>query len=116
MLPKDFLVWLVFCEIGPCSGLMESFCKLGCAKDVGHAFDVVGIVTRPISMRAPERPRISRRGCPKINFMVANGCSTVHLRILITAGVILSCIRFKASSYRWRARLRFEACVQRDFR
>jgi hypothetical protein len=35
--PKDFVVWLEFCEISPRSGLKE-----GCAKDTGHALDVVG--------------------------------------------------------------------------
>jgi hypothetical protein len=40
--PKNFGIWLWFCEISPRSGLKESFCKSGCAKDTGHALDVVG--------------------------------------------------------------------------
>ena len=47
--------------------------------------------------------------------IVANGCSTVDRRSLIISGVNRSCILFNASSYKWRARPRLEACVQRDF-
>ena len=47
--------------------------------------------------------------------IVAKGCSTVHRRSLIASGVRRSCIRFSASSYKWRAKPRLGACVQRDF-
>jgi hypothetical protein len=40
----------------------------------------------------------------------------VDRRNLIASGVTLSCIRFKASSYRWRAKPRLGACVQRDLK
>jgi hypothetical protein len=64
------------------------------------------IVAKPISTFASERPRIKRRGCPKILYLiVAKGCSTVDRRSLIASGPTLSCMRFKASSYRCRADL-----------
>src|ERR1700728_3402914 len=79
-------------------------------------FRLYAIVARPISTRAPDSPRIKRRGCPKIRYLiVAKGCSTVDRRSLIASGVTLSCIRFNASSYRCRAKPRLGACVQRDF-
>src|SRR5580704_1374175 len=74
------------------------------------------IVARPISTLAPDNPRMRRRGCPKMRYLiVAKGCSTVHRRSLIASGVTRACIRFKASSYKWRAKPRLGACVQRDF-
>jgi hypothetical protein len=39
----------------------------------------------------------------------------VHRRSLIACGVIRASIRFKASSYKWRAKPRLGAWVQRDF-
>ncbi len=45
--------------------------------------------------------------------IVAKGCSTVDRRNRIASGVTLSCIRFNASSYRWRAKPRLGAWVQR---
>jgi hypothetical protein len=47
--------------------------------------------------------------------IVAKGCATVHRCSLIASGVIRSCIRFNASSYKWRAKPRLGASVQRDF-
>jgi hypothetical protein len=79
-------------------------------------FRLYAIVARPISTLAPDNPRISKRGCPKMRYLiVAKGCSTVHRRSLIACGVIRASIRFNASSYRWRAKPRLGAWVQRDF-
>jgi hypothetical protein len=79
-------------------------------------FKLYAIVARPISTLAPDNPRISKRGCPKIRYLiVAKGCSTVHRRSLIACGVIRASIRFKASSYKWRAKPRLGASVHRGF-
>src|ERR1700722_2824152 len=44
------------------------------------------IVARPISTFARDNPRISRRGCSKIRYLiVAKGCSTVDRRSLIAS-------------------------------
>jgi len=74
-------------------------------------FRLYAIVTSPISTRAPDNPRIRKRGCPKIRYLiVAKGCSTVARRSLIAFGVTLFCIRFNASSYRCRAKSRNLRC------
>lgn len=42
-------------------------------------FRLYAIVARPTSTPAPDNPRISKRGCPKMRYLiVAKGCSTVH--------------------------------------
>ena len=85
------------------SGVMKRFHQFGCAEHVCHTFYVVCHRCEADFDRAPDNPRIRRRGCPKMRYlMVAKGCSTVHRLSLITAGVTRSCIRFNTSSYKCR--------------
>src|SRR5271156_1141941 len=103
------------CEIVPAQAWRASV-SLAAPSTFVMRLMLYAMLARPISMRAPDSPRISKRGCPKMRYlMVAKGCSTVHRRSLIIAGVTRSCIRFNACSYRWRPRPRLGARVQRDF-
>ena len=70
----------------------------------------------PISVRAPESPRSSSRGWPKMQYLsVPKGCSTVDRLSRIRAGVARWCMRLSASSSRWRPNMRRADGVQRGF-
>jgi hypothetical protein len=93
----------------------KSFRQFGCAEHIGDPFDIVShrgdadfyLRTRQATQQAwmSEDPIL----------IVANGCSTVPRRSFIASGVTRSCIRFKASSFKWRSKPRLGAWVQRDF-
>ncbi len=71
----------------------------------------------PISVFAPESPRSSRRGWPKMRyFRVPKGYSTVDRRSRIRAGVARWCMRLRASSSICRLNMRCGDWVQRFHR
>jgi hypothetical protein len=88
-----------FCRV--LTRMLKCLGRFDDTENISNALQVIAIVAMLISTRAPDNPRISNHGCPKIRyFIVAKGCSTVHRRKRITSGVMRDSIRYKASSYR----------------
>jgi hypothetical protein len=88
---KDFRSCFRRCVL---TGVTKCLRQFGCAEHVGEALEVVSQCRNADFGSCTGQPRISRRGCPKMRYLiVAKGCSTVLRRSLIASGVTRSCIR-----------------------
>jgi hypothetical protein len=59
--------------------MTKRFCQFGCAEHVCNALDVVCHRRKADLPLAPDNPRTSKRGCPKIRYLIfAMECFAVH--------------------------------------